>query len=228
MANFEIVESEGLKMIRATIENETVRAESGALHYMRGEIELESKMPSAGGFLKALVTAENFFKPTYTGTGSIYFGPPIFGEYMTLELSGKEDEWVLDQGAYVCSDGSVEVGAWRNKALTAMFGGEGWFQTKVSGPGTVVLQAQGPIQAIDLVDDKLTVDGKFAIARQASLNFSARKAAKGWIASATSGEGIVSVIEGTGRVYLAPVPNLNAALLNSLTPLVAMRNSPNG
>ena len=85
MAHFEIVEFEGQKMIKAVIQNETIRAEAGALHYMRGQIEMESKAPSAGGMLKGIMTGETVFKPTYTGMGEVYFGPPIFGEYVILD-----------------------------------------------------------------------------------------------------------------------------------------------
>jgi uncharacterized protein (AIM24 family) len=81
--------------------------------------------------------AQNIFRPTYQGTGEIFFGPPIFGEYEILDLAG--DEWILEQGSYVCSDIAVEVGVWRNKALSALFGGEGWFQTSVKGRGKVVM-----------------------------------------------------------------------------------------
>ena len=93
MAQFEVVAREGLKMVRCVVSNEMVRAESGALHYMRGQIEIASSAPSVGGFLKSVVTRENIFRPTYQGTGEIFFGPPIFGEYEVLELSG--DEWIL-------------------------------------------------------------------------------------------------------------------------------------
>lgn len=204
MANFEVIEQEKLKMIKATINNETITAEAGALHYMRGNIELKTPTPSAGGFLKSMVTQEAVFRPTYTGTGEIFFGPPSFGEYMVLDV---KEPWVLDRGAYICSDSTIEVGAFRNKAMTALMSGEGWFQTKVEGSGKVVLYAQGPIQAIDLVNETLTVDGSFAVARQAKLDFRVQKAAKGLLGSATSGEGLVNVIQGSGRVYLAPVPN---------------------
>ena len=144
MARFEVVESEGQKMVRATLEGETIRAESGALHYMRGQVEMESKAPSVGGFFKSAMTGESVFKPTYTGTGEVYLGPPNFGEYEFLELNG--EEWILDQGAYVCSDASIEVGAFRNKAMSALVGGEGLFQTSVKGTGTVVVQAPGKVQ----------------------------------------------------------------------------------
>jgi uncharacterized protein (AIM24 family) len=85
------------------------------------------------------VTRENIFRPKYKGQGEIFFGPPIFGEYEIMNLAG--EEWILEQGSYVCSDAGIEIGVWRNKALTTFFGGEGWFQTTVKGTGKVVLQA---------------------------------------------------------------------------------------
>lgn len=214
MAIFEILDHKGLKMIKATLRNETVRAEVGALHYMLGKIELKTPVPTAGGILKSMVTSESWLRPTYTGTGEVFFGPPKFGEYLTLDLQG--DAWILDRGAYVCSDESVEIGAFRNKAMTALRSGEGWFQTKVEGYGQVVVQAQGSVHPIDLVDGRLVVDGTFAIARQAQLNFSVQRAAKGLLSSAASGEGLVNVIEGTGRVYIAPVPNPHVALAHHM------------
>ncbi len=224
MATFQVVEKQGLKMIKAILNNETIRAEAGAMHYMRGNIQLESKMPSAKGFLKSMVTQETVFKPTYTGTGEVYFGPPIFGEYTSLQLNG--DAWVLDKGAYVCSDIGVEVGAYRNKAVAGLLSGEGFFQTKVEGTGTVIIQSNGPIEVIDLQNERLTVDGNFAVARQAHLNYSVQRAAKGILGSIASGEGLVNIIEGTGRVYLAPVPNLHANLVDKMfSAIMSMRPS---
>jgi uncharacterized protein (AIM24 family) len=41
-------------------------------------------------------------------------------------------------------------------------GGEGLFQTKVKGRGTVVMAAQGSVEVINLRNDRLVVDGNFA------------------------------------------------------------------
>jgi uncharacterized protein (AIM24 family) len=43
MASFEIIDKEGSRLVKITLENETVRAESGAMYYMRGNIVMESK-----------------------------------------------------------------------------------------------------------------------------------------------------------------------------------------
>lgn len=223
MPTFDVIEKQGLKMIKATIQNETVRAEAGALHYMLGDIVLEAKMPSAGGFIKSLVTSESVFKPTYTGSGTIFFGPPTFNEYHTIDL--QNEAWVLDKGAFVCAEESITLGAYRNKALSGLFSGEGFFQLKIEGTGKVVIQAQGPVEEIDLNNDTLTVDGSFAVARQAHLDFSVKKATKGLLSSAASGEGFVNVIKGTGKVMIAPVPTIYTNLVNEIAgPLAASKS----
>lgn len=226
MAHFEIIEFEGQKLIKATIQNETIRAESGALHYMMGQIEMTSKAPSVGGFLKSMVSGETVFKPTYTGTGEVYFGPPIFGEYFIMQLNN--EEWILDQGAYVCSDINVQVDVFRNKALTGLVGGEGLFQTKVSGTGTVILQAPGKVQQLHLQGHTLAVDGGFAIARSSSLDYTVRRASKSLVGSFTSGEGLLNTFTGTGTVLLAPVPNLYQNLINQTRYMPAAQPTAGG
>jgi uncharacterized protein (AIM24 family) len=219
MAKFEVIEKQGLKMIRCELADEAVVAEAGALHYMLGQIEVKSEMPTAGGFLKSLVSSESIFRPSYTGTGTVFFGPPSLGEYMILEM--RDEAWVLDRGAFVAASSGIEVGVYRNKALTGLMG-EGMFQTQVKGTGTVVLQAQGPIEAVDLNQGRLAVDGNFAVARQAHLDYRVGRISKSMLGSMTSAEGLVSFIEGTGRVYLSPVPNLYVGLLAEIRSAMPM------
>jgi uncharacterized protein (AIM24 family) len=205
MPQYEIIDTEELRMVKVTLDGDTVRAESGALHYMIGNIEMVTKKPSVGGFLKSMVSGESVFRPTYTGNGEVFFGPPTFGEYHIIELNG--NEMVLDSGAYICSDVGIEVGIIRNKGISMGFGGEGIWQTTVSGTGTLVYYSEGPIQEIDLVNSTLTVDGNFAVARDASLNYETRMLGKGMMSKLAGGEGFVNVISGTGKVYLSPVPS---------------------
>ena len=230
MPKYEIVDTEELRMVKVTLDGDTVRAESGALHYMIGNIEMVTKKPSVGGFLKSMVSGESVFRPTYTGNGEVFFGPPTFGEYHIIELDG--NSMVLDSGAYVCSDLGIEVGIMRNKGIT-MFSGEGIWQTTVSGTGTLVYYSEGPIQEIDLVNSTLTVDGNFAVARDAGLNYEVKMLGKGMISKFAGGEGFVNVISGTGKVYLSPVPsrfnNLAGRVINDtvkkMIPFIGNNNS---
>ena len=215
MAAFEVIEQEGLRLVKITLNNETVRTESGAMYYMRGPITMESKAPSAMGFLKSMATGESVFRPTYTGSGELFL-EPSFGGFHTLDLGGRE--WILEHGAYWASEAGVEVDVHREKALTAFKSGEGLmqFQTKVKGTGKVVLNAQGPVQEMALKNEKLVVDGKYVIARPAGLNYSIERATKSLLGSATSGEGMVSVYQGTGTVLIAPIPYWRQRLFATL------------
>jgi uncharacterized protein (AIM24 family) len=195
--------------------NESVTIESGAMHFMQGQIAVETKMPSLGGLLKAGVTGENVFRPIYTGTGKIML-TPSFNDFFTIQLNN--ESYILDQGAFVACDSTIEVSAQRNKLLTGLRSGEGLFQTKVSGTGTVVVSAPGPAKVLELVNDKLSVDGTFAVARSASLNYSVQRVSKSLLGSAASGEGFVNVFEGSGRVYLAPIPTFANMLAQVVSP----------
>ena len=217
MADIEIVDNEGMKMVKVILSGDSIRSESGALHYMQGDIEMQTKAPSVGGFLKSMVSGEDIFRPIYKGTGEVYFGPPTLGEFHILEVEG---EMILDQGAYICSDIDIEIGIFRNKGMSMLAGGEGIFQTSVKGKGNVVVYSQGPLQVIHLENDTLTVDGSFAVARDASLQFTTQLLGKG-LSKIAGGEGFVNIIRGTGRVYLAPVPNKLITLMNGI-------NSPFG
>lgn len=205
MAQFEIVEKEGVRLVKVTLNNETVRTESGALYYMRGPITMESKTPGLGGFIKALASGESIFRPTYTGTGELWL-EPSFGEFHVLDCGGQT--WIAESGAYWASEIGVAVDVHRERTLTALKSGEGFmdFQTKLSGVGKVVLRAQGPVELMKLDQDRLVVDGNYVIARSASVQYSAQRATKSLFGSLTSGEGFVRIYEGTGTLLIAPIP----------------------
>lgn len=58
---------------------------------------------------------------------------------------------------------------------------------------------------ITLENDVLKVDGNLAIAWSNSLDFTVERSGKTLVGSAASGEGLVNVYRGTGKVLLAPV-----------------------
>jgi uncharacterized protein (AIM24 family) len=89
----------------------------------------------------------------------------------------------------------------------------------------VFFLSDGICQRVELHNDKLMVDGTFAVARSAQLNFSVEKATKGLIGSLRSGEGFVNVIQGTGTVLIAPIPNRSQRLFKRLDMLGAMMAS---
>jgi len=222
----EIVESEFYQMPRLSLDNAEVIVEAGAMHFMRGDLQMEAAAPSVGGFLKSKLTGERAVRPRYRGTGELYL-EPTFGECHVLEL--RNEEWILDRGAFLACETGVELGVFSNKAMTGLFGGEGLFQTRVKGSGKVLILAPGPLQRLDLENDTLVVDGSFAVARTPDLQYQVEKAAKGIFSSWISGEGIVNTFRGSGTVLIAPVPRRFLTLLKEFGGLRSLiHNLPKG
>lgn len=211
--NFKIINKEHLNLVEVKLENSAFRYEAGAMHYMNGNLELESKAPKIGSMFKSMITREKIVKPIIKGTGTVFL-QPTFGEYTILDLDN--EEWILDRGAYLASEMNIEIGAFTNKTISALFSGEKWFQTLVAGTGKVIVTSAGPIEEITLNNGKLVVDGAFAIARSAGINLRVTKATKGIFSSIISGEGIVNTFTGTGKIWIAPVDNYLTTLLNSI------------
>lgn len=202
-----------LKQVRITMNNATMTLESGALHFMKGNIDIQSNLGGVGGMIKKFVssklTGETMFKPHYTGAGEIYL-EPSFGHYLLLEMNN--EELIADNGMFYACESSIEVGVERMRNVSsAAFGGEGFFQSKLSGSGLCVLSSPVPeseIVKIQLRNEKLQVDGNFALLRKGNIQYSVEKSSKSILSSVTSGEGLLQTFTGTGEVWVAPTQSV--------------------
>lgn len=210
---FDVVNRERLNMVKVDLVNAAFRYEAGAMHYMKGNLELESNVPSVGKMFKSMITKEKIIKPVISGSGTVFL-QPSFGEFTILNL--QNDEWILDQGAYYASEMDIEIGAYTNRAVSAMFSGEKWFQTVVAGTGKVVISSAGPLVEIEMTNDKLVVDGRFAVARTSGIDLKVTKATRGIFSTVISGEGLVNTFTGTGKVLIAPVDNYFNTLIHTM------------
>lgn len=186
--------------------------QAGAMQWTAGQVQMESGVKGVGGFLKnmakAAVTSESIAKPIYTGYGQVMLEPT----YRHILLTNL-DEWggsvVLDDGLFLACDNTVEqkVVA-RSNLSSAVFGGEGLFNLSLNGTGICALESIVPrseIIEVVLNNDTMRIDGNMAIAWSSSLEFTVEKSSKSLIGSAVSGEGLVNVYRGTGKIWMAPV-----------------------
>ncbi|ABR55108.1 protein of unknown function DUF124 [Methanococcus vannielii SB] len=195
-----------LKNVKITLKGGSVAIEAGALYFMKGNIEVKSAVGK--GFMKnlgtSLLSGEKLFKPEYTGTGEIWL-EPSFGHYAIVEL--EDDEIIVDKGLFYACQNTLEVSAVSQKNISsALFGGEGLFQTRIKGSGIAVLSIPVPQNELiiyKLEDDTLSVDGNFAILRKGKIDFTVKPISKG-LGTMASGEGLVQTFKGTGEVWLAP------------------------
>lgn len=208
-----------LHQVKVTLNEGSFTVEQGALQYLRGRIALANTVGGMTGmaqrFLSSALTKESVFRPTYTGTGEIYL-EPSFGHYAIIPMANQRV--VLDKGIYFAGDASLKVASAAQKNVSsALFGGEGLFQTEVAGAGLLVIQCPVPlneVHVIELQNDRLQVDGTFAFARIGDVSFSVERSAKSIVGSMTSGDGLLQTFEGTGQVWLAPTLPVYEKLLS--------------
>ena len=96
----------------------------------------------------------------------------------------------------------------RSNFSSAVAGNEGLFNLGLVGSGAVCLESVCPKEeliTIELQNDVVKIDGNMAIAWSGSLDFTVERSGKTLLGSAASGEGLVNVYRGTGKVLMAPV-----------------------
>jgi len=188
--------------------------QAGAMQWMVGNVNATTGIKGVGDlFGKALrgsVTGESAIKPEYTGDGTLVL-EPTYKHILLVDLDDWNGSIVLDDGLFLACDAALKHKAVpRSNLSSAIAGNEGLFNLGIVGHGILCLESPCPkeeLVEIELKNDVLKVDGNMAIAWSGSLEFTVERSGKTLIGSAASGEGLVNVYRGTGRVLLAPVHN---------------------
>ena len=200
------------RQVICDLKESNITLQAGAMQWTVGNVNATTGIKGVGDlFGKALrgsVTGESAIKPEYTGDGTLVL-EPTYKHILLVDL----DEWngsiVLDDGLFLACDASLKHKAVaRSNLSSAIAGNEGLFNLGIVGHGVLCLESPCPkeeLVEIELKNDVLKVDGNMAIAWSGSLEFTVERSGKSLIGSAASGEGLVNVYRGTGKVLLAPV-----------------------
>lgn len=189
-----------------------VTLQAGAMQWMVGNVNATTGVKGVGDLLgkavRGKVTGESAIKPEYTGDGTLVLEPTY--KYILLEdLNDWGGSIVLDDGLFLACESNLKHKAvMRSNLSSAVAGGEGLFNLGITGNGVVCLESDYPgeeLIEITLNNDVLKVDGNFAVAWSSTLEFTVERSGKTLIGSAASGEGLVNVYRGSGKVLLAPV-----------------------
>ena len=187
--------------------------QAGAMQWMGGNVRATSGVKGIGDFLgkaiKGAVTKETAVKPEYVGEGCLVLEPTY--KYIILADIGK---WgpagmTIEDGMFLACDANVKSNVVARKNLSsAVLGGEGLFNLSLQGNGVAALESNVPedeLIEVILENDELKIDGNLAVCWSSNLEFTVERSTKTLVGSAVSGEGLVNVYRGTGRVLMCPV-----------------------
>lgn len=188
-----------------------VTVQAGAMQWMVGDVEASTGVTGVGDFfgkaVRGAVTKESAIKPEYHGTGTLVL-EPTYRYLILIDVTQWGNSIVLDDGLFLACYSSLQHQAvMRSNISSAVAGNEGLFNLSINGYGALCLESPCPKEElieVSLDNDVLKIDGNMALCWSGSLNFSVERSGKSLIGSAASGEGLVNVYRGTGKVLLAP------------------------
>lgn len=200
------------RQVLCNLNGNSVKVQAGAMQWTAGSVSMDSGVSGAkdffGKMIKGAVTGESAAKPIYQGNGYLMFEPTY--KYIILEdISDWGSGMVLDDGLFLACDSSIkEEIVSRSNISSALLGGEGLFNLSLSGQGVAVLESSVPREElieITLDNDEVRIDGNMAIAWSKALQFTVETSTKSLLGSFASGEGVVNVYRGSGKILMAPV-----------------------
>lgn len=189
-----------------------VTIQAGAMQWMLGDVKATTGVRGVGDLfgkaIRSSVTGESAIKPEYVGSGLLVL-EPTYKHLVLLDAAEWGGGVVLDDGLFLACESSLKHKAvMRSNFSSAVAGGEGLFNLSLNGNGVFCIESDCPYEElieITLDNDVLKIDGNFAVAWSRGLDFTVERSGKSLIGSAASGEGLVNVYRGTGKVLMMPV-----------------------
>lgn len=194
------------------LKNDAYTISAGAMQWMAGGIQATSGIKGVGDMLgkmfSSAVTKESAVKPEYKGSGYLML-EPTYKHIVLLDVAQWNGGVSIEDGMFLACESTVKQSVVaRSTFSSAVAGGEGLFNLSLSGNGIAVLESNIPkeeLMEIELDNDEIKIDGSMAVAWSNSLKFTVEKSTKSLLGSAVSGEGLVNVYRGTGKILMAPV-----------------------
>ena len=200
------------RQVMCDLSQANVTVQSGAMQWMVGNVKATTGIKGVGNLLgkavRGKVTGESAIKPEYTGDGVMVL-EPTYKHIILLDVDDWNGSVVLDDGMFLACDANLRHKAvMRSTLSSAVAGNEGMFNLGIIGSGVLCLESPCPkeeLVEVTLRDDVIKIDGNMAVAWSGSLDFTVERSGRSLVGSAVSGEGLVNVYRGTGKVLFAPV-----------------------
>ncbi|HJD27430.1 MAG TPA: AIM24 family protein [Candidatus Blautia avicola] len=200
------------RQVMCDLSQANVTVQSGAMQWMVGNVKATTGIKGVGDLLgkavRGKVTGESAIKPEYTGDGVMVL-EPTYKHIILLDVDDWNGSLVLDDGMFLACDANLRHKAvMRSTLSSAVAGNEGMFNLGIVGSGVLCLESPCPkeeLVEVTLRDDVIKIDGNMAVAWSGSLDFTVERSGRSLVGSAVSGEGLVNVYRGTGKVLFAPV-----------------------
>lgn len=184
--------------------NEKIIGESGSMASMSSAIDLKAVI--LGGFFKGLLRkflgGESLFVNEFVNTSSkdeeVVLTAPTPGDVVEITLRDGQEIY-LQPGAFMACSANMQLSL-SFAGFVSFIAREGLFKLRASGPGKIWISSYGAIVKKELVGDTI-VDTSHLVGYTPGVKLKLQLSG-GLISSFTSGEGLVTRLEGNGTYYI--------------------------
>lgn len=187
---------------------ETVYTQSGGMAYQSEGIAMKTN--ARGGIMKGLgrmFSGESMFMANYTAekdNATIAFASTVPGSVVPIDMSEHPNGFILQKGAFLCAEDSINTSVTFSKKLSAgLFGGEGFILQKAEGKGMLFLEVDGDVIEKELgAGEVLKVDTGNVVAFDNNISYEI-ETVKGLGNIFLGGEGLfLTRLVGPGKILL--------------------------
>ena len=187
---------------------ESMYTQSGGMAYQTEGIKMNTN--ARGGVMKSLgrmFSGESIFMANYTAEtdgAMVAFASTVPGAVVPVDLRNLPGGLIMQKGAFLCAEQSVETSVAFTKKFTAgLFGGEGFILQKAQGNGTVFLEIDGDVIQKELAPGEvLKVDTGNVVAFESKVSYEI-ETVKGLGNIFLGGEGVfLTKLTGPGKIIL--------------------------
>ena len=187
---------------------ESMYTQRGGMAYQTEGIKMNTN--ARGGVMKSLgrmFSGESIFMANYTAEtdgAMVAFASTVPGAVVPVDLRNLPGGLIMQKGAFLCAEQSVETSVAFTKKFTAgLFGGEGFILQKAQGNGTVFLEIDGDVIQKELAPGEvLKVDTGNVVAFESKVSYEI-ETVKGLGNIFLGGEGLfLTKLTGPGKIIL--------------------------
>ena len=199
-----------LKQVKIILDNSSVKIQSGALSFMKGNVSIKSNIENITKFSQMIFKNkkidESMIKPIIQGRGELFLESSI--EYFTL-IELEDDEIIVDDSIFYACEEEVEIYKLIKKNSQTVNDDE--IQLKLKGSGIVLLKIpvhESEILRCKLYKDRLIVKDDLVILRTGNIKLSVENSGNTIIRDTIYNDDKVDVYSGIGEVWIIPTKKI--------------------
>jgi uncharacterized protein (TIGR00266 family) len=191
---------------------ETARIQRGSMVYRTAGVDLNTKLNAkgsgvgkfVGAVARSVVSNESVFITEVVCNvpdGQVSIAPSVPGTIVQLDVGA--NQYRLNDSVFLAMESTVNYTMQRQSVGKAIFGGQGgFFVMTTEGQGKLLVNSFGSVKTIQLNNaNGFAIDNNHVVAWDRSLDYDIQLQS-GIFGSIGTGEGVINVFRGTGKVLI--------------------------